>query len=80
MSQKNTRLLKKSAMLPIAIRHRRCSSIQRSATDSAIQTCVTYFFTRSPWLSGQNQLPLVIEGVTFTDGVPQADANENHAA
>jgi len=31
-------------------------------------------------LDGQNQLPRVIEGVTFTDGVAQADANESRAA
>ncbi len=31
-------------------------------------------------LNGRNQLPRVIEGVTFTDGVAQADANESRAA
>jgi hypothetical protein len=30
-------------------------------------------------LKGANQLPLVIEGVTFTDGVADSDA-ENRAA
>ena len=31
-------------------------------------------------LNGTNQLPRVIEGVTFTDGVAQADATRNRAA
>ncbi|WP_343502288.1 MULTISPECIES: IS256 family transposase [Roseobacteraceae] len=31
-------------------------------------------------LNGRNQLPRVIEGVTFTDGVAQDDANESRAA
>lgn len=31
-------------------------------------------------LNGANQLPRVIEGVTFTDGVAQPDANQNRAA
>lgn len=31
-------------------------------------------------LNGQNQLPRVIEGVKFTDGVANADADENRAA
>ncbi len=31
-------------------------------------------------LNGRNQLPRVIEGVTFTDGVAQTDANESRAA
>ena len=31
-------------------------------------------------LNGTNQLPSVIEGVTFTDGVAQTDANQNRAA
>ena len=31
-------------------------------------------------LKGANQLPLVIEGVTFTDGVAQTDANRSRAA
>lgn len=31
-------------------------------------------------LNGRNQLPRVIEGVTFTDGVAQANANESRAA
>lgn len=30
--------------------------------------------------NGRNQLPRVIEGVTFTDGVAQGDANESRAA
>ena len=31
-------------------------------------------------LNGQNQLPRVIEGVKFTDGVALADADESRAA
>ncbi len=31
-------------------------------------------------LNGTNQLPRVIEGVKFTDGVAQPDANQSHAA
>ena len=31
-------------------------------------------------LNGTNQLPRVIEGVTFTDGVAQPDATQSHAA
>lgn len=31
-------------------------------------------------LNGQNQLPRVIEGVKFNDGIAQADANESRAA
>ncbi len=31
-------------------------------------------------LNGTNQLPRVIEGVTFTDGVAATDANQSRAA
>ncbi|KMK65383.1 hypothetical protein IMCC21224_11214 [Puniceibacterium sp. IMCC21224] len=31
-------------------------------------------------LNGRNQLPRVIEGVTFTNGVAQADVDETRAA
>jgi len=31
-------------------------------------------------LNGTNQLPRVIEGIKFTDGVAQADATQNRAA
>ena len=31
-------------------------------------------------LNGANQLPRVIEGVKFTDGIAQSDANQNRAA
>jgi hypothetical protein len=31
-------------------------------------------------LNGTNQLPRLIEGVTFTDGVAQADAAQSRAA
>ena len=31
-------------------------------------------------LNGKNQLPRLIEGVKFNDGIPQADATQNNAA
>ena len=65
------------------VRHRTVRT--RGALSQKIAKLMVFTLVRAAsrkWrkLNGTNQLPRVIEGVTFTDGVAQPDADQNRAA
>ncbi len=46
----------------------------------APECAINHYFLKGGKLKGRNQLPKVIEGIKFNDGVEVTDSTENRAA